>query len=384
MTLCFLLLTMSAGSAQAAELIGICKGENLCAATEQGKLKQLTTDGSTERPYFSPSASLDGSVVNFILDGAPFSGGRLGQNAEQLLDTRDGTRMRVTPDGETLAFSQFGVIFSGGGFELESALFVAGELGSARYGSTRQVLDGNFLDNDTLLLGTNFNEDVNDEICTVPLVPSSEPPPCGTLVATEPGRSLEIPTASPDGKLLAVESVVRDPDTAARLSSRIALYDPSNGQLIRELTSGTDDRRPEFSPDGKRVAFTRGDDTFVVPVAGGQAEVLARGLTDADWYGPTGSPKLAGSKLKLKGRRLTATAVCGEATGCEAATLTLRRKGVRQAFAKLRIPELLEAGRKRVRTKVSAASARLVVKAGKRGLRLEVSGGKPRSVTVVG
>lgn len=378
------------GSAQASELIGVCNGDNLCAASEGGKLDQLTKDGSADLPYASPSASADGSDTVYLRGGDPYLAGRRGSGGEVLLDTGgDGRDARITADGKSFEFTKFSVVFNGQ-LQFESALFVGGELGSRRYGSTRVALGGGFLGNE-LLIGTLYGDDgipsrggVDDEICTVPLIPSSDPPPCGTKVATQTGRSVETPSASPDGKLLAVESKVRDQDTAALLSSSIALFDPSTGQLVRELTSGPMDLRPEFSPDGKQVAFTRGESSYVVPAGGGEPKLLVRGLTDADWYGPAAKATFAGKKLKLKGRNLKAKVACKAPSGCESGTLTLKRKGSKKPVAKLRLPQLFSGKSKNLKAKVAAADAKAVGKAGKKGLKLKVSGvPAPKKIKIV-
>lgn len=371
------------GGAQASELLGVCGDKNLCAASEKGRITVLTKDGSAAAPYASPSMSLDGQAVGYVRAGAPYLGGQRGKGAEKLLDTPDTDHIRLSDDGRSFTFDKFSVIFNGS-FQFEFALFVGGDIGSRRYSSTSQVLGGSFL-GDKLMLGTTFNNQVDDEICTVALVPSTEPPPCGTLVATQPGRSIERASASPDGSLIAAESNVRDPDTAKLRSSAIALFNPRTGQLVRELTAGPMDTRPEFSPDGKRVSFTRGADTWVVPVSGGAPRVLVRNFTDADWAGPTGTAVPARSVLKLAGRTITAIAKCSAQTGCNAATWQLKEKGEKKPFAQFRIPALKNGGAQKVKTQISRSKARRVNGAAPKGLKFTLTGaGAPRKVVVRG
>ena len=63
----------------------------------------------------------------------------------------------------------------------------------------------------------------------------------------------------------------------------IALFDPATGAFLRDLTTAHADGTPAFSPDGKQVAFTRGEDLYVVPIAGGRAKLLRHGVRDPTW-----------------------------------------------------------------------------------------------------
>ena len=98
-------------------------------------------------------------------------------------------------------------------------------------------------------------------------------------------RTLSNPAASPDGRYLAC---VAEPFSAAPGFTRsfrgaIALFDPATGGFLRDLTTAHADGTPAFSPDGKQVAFTRGEDLYVVPVAGGRAKLLRHGVRDPTW-----------------------------------------------------------------------------------------------------
>ncbi len=94
-------------------------------------------------------------------------------------------------------------------------------------------------------------------------------------------------------------------------ASRIAAYDAAGGGApLRALSSGPADSSPGVSPDGAQVAFTRGFDTWVVPLAGGPERLLARGVVDASWGGPLpGRPQLVPGSLRARGRRRDAVAI---------------------------------------------------------------------------
>jgi len=59
-------------------------------------------------------------------------------------------------------------------------------------------------------------------------------------------------TFSPDGRTIAVATVVRDADR--RVSGSLALYDVATGQLVRSLPLEYYPINPTFSPDGRRLA----------------------------------------------------------------------------------------------------------------------------------
>ena len=109
---------------------------------------------------------------------------------------------------------------------------------------------------------------------------------CERMVASDPQqRTLSNPAASPDGRYLVAvaEPFVDDPSFTQTFRGAIALFDPATGELLRDLTTAHADGTPAFSPDGKQVAFTRGEDLYVVRVAGGRARLLRHGVRDPTW-----------------------------------------------------------------------------------------------------
>ncbi len=107
--------------------------------------------------------------------------------------------------------------------------------------------------------------------------------------------SEESPAWSPDGTRIAFVSN-RTPDPDRNDESAIFVVEARAGAEARKLTSfGGPDGKPSFSPDGKWIAFLRGDETkytaynqnraAVVPSAGGDVRVLTASL-DRRVYGP--------------------------------------------------------------------------------------------------
>src|SRR5215470_1523821 len=103
------------------------------------------------------------------------------------------------------------------------------------------------------------------------------------------------PVPSPDGSLLAVPVTTYDLETNKGLT-RLWLV-PVNGGEPRALTSAdVSSAEPAFSPDGRRLAFTRKGENgkaqlHVMPLDGGEAEKLTDlplGVFDPTWL-PNGS-----------------------------------------------------------------------------------------------
>jgi Tol biopolymer transport system component len=106
------------------------------------------------------------------------------------------------------------------------------------------------------------------------------------MVAIDPGgRTLSEPAASPDGRYLVAvaEPWVDDSNYTQTFNGAIALFNPATGEFLRDLTTAHADGDPAFSPDGKQVAFIRGENLYVVRVAGGKAKLLRHGVRDPTW-----------------------------------------------------------------------------------------------------
>jgi Tol biopolymer transport system component len=96
---------------------------------------------------------------------------------------------------------------------------------------------------------------------------------CARMVAVDEGRDLWGPVASPDGRLVAA---TRAPVNGS--TGDIAVYDSATGRRVRSVTSGRRDSQPSWSPDGTRIAFTRGGSLYVVPAPGGAPRRIGAGV----------------------------------------------------------------------------------------------------------
>lgn len=103
---------------------------------------------------------------------------------------------------------------------------------------------------------------------------------CTRTIAADLTRAFSSPTTSPDGRYLAVVSEPKPlPNANQKFEGRLEIWNPATGRRVRVLNQGTKDDSPMFSPDGKRVAFQRGDDVLSMSVRGGRAKLIKRNFT---------------------------------------------------------------------------------------------------------
>jgi dipeptidyl aminopeptidase/acylaminoacyl peptidase len=191
-------------------------------------------------------------------------------------------------------------------------------------------------------------------------------------VASEPGRDLWDPAVSPDGTLVAATRAAVD-----ATQGEIAIYSATTARLVRVLTSGPADSQPTWSPDGRSIAFTRGQGgLWVVRAAGrpgSERRILRSGFQPVWVRGGTGL-RLTGPKRARAGARVRVR-VTGAPRGARVSlqrragrgwtTIATRRAGARALSFAIRFPRpgrsLLRA-RARVRDASPAVSGTLRVR----------------------
>jgi Tol biopolymer transport system component len=290
-----------AAPAHASTIVFVC-GKDLCRTDDKAKLAvQLTHDGPTGA-YSRPTISADGKRV-------AFKRGTRGRAYTAQLDRRtlskvtrigpapDGPRdatqfdVAISPDAKRVAWVELrtNVVFGTTDYRRymanadgSSPRLVASSGGRpfvAFYDATRILREGLTEAVDALQEG----ESVDSGIC----VPSPATATNGTCrgaggalqVAFDvAGRHLRHPSMSParDRLVATAYASAENVDDAIEKPGQIVLFDARTAQLVANLTSGTSDSGPVFSPDGKRVAFTRGSSIWTVPAKGGAAKRLNR------------------------------------------------------------------------------------------------------------
>jgi hypothetical protein len=269
--------------ARAGVVYGIC-GPSVCAVDDATSEREVLLRGSSSgKAYTAVSASASGRQLAFVRSEAVFRAGALGRRPERV-----GTALRqaapevdVRPDGGAISWVdviQRPDVISGG-FVVERNLIVldtGDPAGRSRIVAV-DMMSGGWLG--TAPIKQAYGEDGAPWfVCAIDPAEG-----CGRTVAADPQRALDQASGSPDGSLV-VAVATRPKDGSGAPSAQagaIALFDAGTGRHLRDLArSGA---HPVFSPDGDRVAFSRGRDVLTVPVPGGRARVLARGMSSPAW-----------------------------------------------------------------------------------------------------
>lgn len=260
---------------------------NLCTANEDGTgQKQITTDGVQQQgtDYNFPSLSADGKLLAFDRGQKGVTVMDMATGARTPFSPRDlvfGVEMR--PDGQRVGVNEKQGSSEAAPVRACTYNLTGGDQDCRGVGPTRFDLnaEGRFV-------ATAYNASINSyKICLYH--PTGGPEGCERDLVSDPNHGLLDPAVSPDQKLLAVTWV--QGNTSIR--GQIAIYSLETGQLVRQLTAGPEDNVPEWTQDGSRIVFTRGNfqtgfGLYSIPATGapGQEKLIVKGGQDATFGGP--------------------------------------------------------------------------------------------------
>lgn len=304
-----LALAAAAAEASASNLVVVC-GQNLCAASGEGRARiKLTSDGGARGGYSRPSLSRNGKRLAFKL-GDP---GRawtaiVKRKRGRIVGLRRRTRIEAFRDGPRDA-TQFDVAMSPGGARVAwveiRANVVFGGFDFRRYsarvdggGARQEASNGGrpFVawTNDSEIVREGLAPDFDGESVDAGLcVPSAQSASNGTCtdgsrqLALDPaGRHLRHPSLASGGRLLVATAYTYaspDIDDSIERPGAIALFDTGTAAPVRDLTAGPGDLYPSFAPNGKSIAFERGGAVWTVRTGGGNPKRLLRRARQPTW-----------------------------------------------------------------------------------------------------
>jgi hypothetical protein len=302
----------AAAPAHADSLVFV-KGDNVWLANPDGSNQfQVTTDGTAENPYLSPSQADDGTIVAARAkpNGGPLY--RMRQNGE-VLNTIPLAPMlagpfapQVSPDGALVAYEHVFSRYVNGYLETSSDVRFTRADGSTPQGIGPETGRGanapSWIDSTRAFVGINA-------VATTQLVGQASvdwwsdydhQPRYFNL-----GESLEDGEVAPNGRIVVVrgdhdDNTIQLYDATGGFTSlpkpTCTLSGPTAGPLGKKFVD------PTFSPAGDALAWQEGDGIWVmsIPAEGCKAGVprlLIAGASDPDWGpanvnpGPRSGPK---------------------------------------------------------------------------------------------
>ncbi|MBE2315807.1 hypothetical protein DVA67_007455 [Solirubrobacter sp. CPCC 204708] len=163
------------------------------------------------------------------------------------------------------------------------------------------------------------------KVCTM-ASPAEAPQVSGTCVApiaADTRGGVGFPGANAAGTELVA---VLTPGEGTGIKGRIVRYSLANGAAMGDVTAGTTDTTPVFSPEGDRVAFDRDGQIVIKDLTGaGTERVLAAG-SYPHWGGARTvvGPALRSSSLRYRGGKIAVRVACTGTATCRG-TLRIKR-----------------------------------------------------------
>jgi hypothetical protein len=238
-------------------------GEQPRQLAAQGRVAGITRDGATASWVDATGALVKAPVAG----GAPEPIGFTGEVVNQPLMSPDGSRYLwwyPGPDG------------FGGLNGVWVRRLTVGAAASEGVGFCSFCVISHGWNGNTALGALPADSGRPSRICTL-ATPAEAPGvsgTCATALVAEAGGGLGFPSANAAGSEVVA---VLSPGEATGIKGRIVRYALGTGAPIGDVTAGTTDTTPVFSPEGDRVAFERDGQIMVKDLSGGE-RVLAPGM----------------------------------------------------------------------------------------------------------
>lgn len=273
----------------AGSIYALC-GPNVCRIDVATRRSTIVLRRSTNKEYSSVAASPSGQTLAFVYDGDLFRSGRDGRGRRELDQSGYGPYgLSVSPNGRSVSW--FARVNSQQCFTDFNFNYICTPVTYTylySQGLSEREADSHGQPSSTagwyrgqLVAQAELEEGNADYICVI-----DDDGDCTRTLAQDPARAYSSPATSPDGRYLAVVSEPVPPENGDMdFEGRIEIWNAGNGRKVRNLTEGTKDDTPIFSPDGKTVAFQRGKDIMTRAVKGGRPKLVKRGatLTGPSW-----------------------------------------------------------------------------------------------------
>jgi Tol biopolymer transport system component len=259
--------------------------EDLCRARPDGAVVQpLTTDGdaslASDHVYRGAALSRDGRRLAYVVDSDVFLRDMVTGAVAHARQQNSPALVRFRADGVRFAVAEAGTF---GGTQLCAYNTALDGVNEGRYCLATGVSSGlDYLPDGRLIMATSGGTATGGRTIVVLLRPEDGGPTGrDRILVDDPSAYLASPSASPDGRFVAVVAAASDD-----VRGDIAVYDLATGALVRRLTTGGGAGAPAFSPDGRQVAFDRNGAIWVTAVDGapGSERRIAAGRSVA-WGG---------------------------------------------------------------------------------------------------